>query len=58
MAKMGRPKLGRGKQKQISLYVRVTPAEKRLLDAAAKIAKTRLSTWARNTLLVAAGAPS
>ena len=55
MAKTGRPKLARGKQKDATLSVRVTYAEKRALGAVARTARTKLSTWARTTLLAAIG---
>lgn len=55
MAKTGRPKLPKALQRKVTLAVRVTTTEKRALDGAAKAAKLGLSTWARTTLLAAAG---
>jgi hypothetical protein len=56
MAKMGRPKLGRGEQKGVAVSFRVNAAEKRALAAAAKAAKVPLAKWLRSTTLAAAGA--
>jgi len=56
MAKAGRPRLSKALQRKVRLAVRVTTTEKRVLDGAAKTAGVRLSTWARATLLAAAGA--
>lgn len=58
MAKMGRPKLGKGEQKGAMVSFRVNPAERRALVSAAKAAKVPLAKWLRSATLAAAGAAS
>ena len=50
---MGRPRLPRGQAKGRVLSLRLTPAEKRAVDAAAQLARKSASTWARDVLLAA-----
>jgi hypothetical protein len=52
--KAGRPKAETGKLR-IVVTERLSPDEKRLLDAAATKAGQRPATWRRNVLLAAAG---
>ena len=53
VAKMGRPKLGKGEQKGVMVSFRVNGAERRALVAAAKAAKVPLAKWLRATTLAA-----
>jgi len=57
MAKMGRPKVPRAKRFAVALSVRLKPAEKREVAAAAKAAGESMSDWAREQLLAAARSP-
>ncbi len=51
--KAGRPKAETGKLR-IVVTARLSPDEKRQIDAAAKAANERPATWRRNVLLAAA----
>jgi hypothetical protein len=51
---MGRPKLPRGEAKGRVLSLRLTRDEERSVDAAARVAKVKVSEWARSVLLNAA----
>ena len=50
----GRPRLPKGKAKGAVLSIRLTPAERELLDALADDEGSTVSEWARATLLHAA----
>ena len=52
---IGRPRLPRGKAKEV-FALRITPLEKRAIEAAAKRAGQRATEWARNAMLEAVGA--
>lgn len=51
--KIGRPKLPKGEAKSVILKTRVTPAEQKVIEQAAK--DVGVSEWARKVLLSAAG---
>ena len=51
--KIGRPKLPNGEAKSCMVRARVTPAEQRAIERAAK--ETGVSEWARGVMLKAAG---
>jgi hypothetical protein len=55
-AKVGRPKLPKGASRAELLLIRLTPAERQEVEAAAKRADESLSSWARRALLGALGA--
>jgi predicted HicB family RNase H-like nuclease len=48
--KVGRPKLAKGNAKAVMLRVRISPAESKILEAAAKANKQSVSEWIRITL--------
>jgi hypothetical protein len=48
--KVGRPKLAKGNAKAEMLRVRVSPAESKAIEAAAKASKQTVSEWIRATL--------
>lgn len=48
--KVGRPKLAKGDAKAVMLRVRISPAESKAIDAAAKASKQTVSGWIRSTL--------
>lgn len=50
--KMGRPKLPKGEAKSVILKSRVTPAEQKEIERAAK--ETGISEWVRRVVLSAA----
>lgn len=54
--KRGRPKLAKSERKASVIVVRVQPAERKVLLAAAKRAGNRLSDWMRTALMRSAGA--
>jgi hypothetical protein len=54
-AKIGRPKLPKGKAKGSVITVRLQKLERKAVGDAAHRAGVKLSQWARNTLLTAAG---
>ena len=54
--KLGRPPIPKAVRKAGTITVRVSDAQMRVLEGAARKAGTKLSTWARETLLAAAGA--
>jgi len=47
--------MGRGKQRDTLISFRVNPAEKRVVEAAAKAAKMPRAAWVRSTVVAAAG---
>jgi uncharacterized protein (DUF1778 family) len=51
---MGRPKLEDDERKDLGMTIRFTKEERERIDAAAKIAGKKTSTWARDLLLAAA----
>lgn len=53
----GRPKMKRGEQRDTLISFRVNPAEKRVVEAAAKAAKLSRATWVRSVVVAAAGEP-
>jgi len=53
---MGRPKKPPGEAKTSVLRIRLSPAERAALDAAAQARGEEVSTWARAELLRLAGA--
>ena len=53
--KMGRPKLPRGTSRASLITLRVQPAERKRIEAAAKREGKPLSEWIRETLLAVAG---
>lgn len=55
---MGRKRLEEGKALSSSLLIRLTEADRRILDRAAEDAGLGTSTWARDVLLKAAGKPA
>ena len=54
--KPGRPKLAKGESKAVMLRVRISPAEAKALEAAAKAKGQTLSHWIRTTLTEAISA--
>jgi uncharacterized protein (DUF1778 family) len=54
MLKRGRPKMKTGTVKQ-PFSIRITPEEKKLLANRAKANGQKLTAWARNQLIAAAG---
>ena len=48
--KVGRPKLAKGDAKAVMLRVRISTAESKAIDAAAKASKQTVSEWIRATL--------
>jgi hypothetical protein len=48
--KVGRPKLAKGDARAIMLRVRISSAESKSLEAAAKASKQTVSEWIRATL--------
>jgi hypothetical protein len=50
----GRPKLPKGQSKAAVVVLRLQPAERRAVDAAAKRSGVKLSEWARSALMLAA----
>jgi hypothetical protein len=55
--RIGRPPLPKGEAKGALLSVRFSGAERQTLERAARLAGEKLSEWARNVLLAAAGEP-
>jgi len=51
--KVGRPKLAKGDAKAVMLRVRISPAESKAIDAAAKARKQTASEWIRAKLFPA-----
>jgi uncharacterized protein (DUF1778 family) len=51
---MGRPRLEDDERKDLGMTIRFTKEERERIDAAAKIAGKKTSTWARDLLLAAA----
>jgi hypothetical protein len=51
--KMGRPKMPKGEAKAAVLTLRLTAAERRAADAAAKRAGLPVSEWARQAIVAA-----
>jgi len=58
MAKMGRPKKRAAEKRKDVIHIRVTADESKAIEAAAMAAETKVSDWARRTLLEAAKAPT
>jgi predicted HicB family RNase H-like nuclease len=56
MAKMGRPAKKKSEVKEETLTLRLTKAERRAADEAAKRAGVSLSDWARRAVILASGA--
>ncbi len=54
----GRPRLAKAKARGIVLCVRLTPAERRAVEASADAAEQSVSEWVRSTLVAAASAPA
>jgi hypothetical protein len=48
--KVGRPKLAKGDAKAVMLRVRISPAESKTIEAAAKASNQKPSEWIRSTL--------
>jgi hypothetical protein len=48
--KVGRPKIAKGYAKAVMLRVRISPAESKAIDAAAKAKKQTVSEWIRSTI--------
>lgn len=55
--KIGRPKLPKGEAKSEMIRSRVTPAEHKAIEIAAKSCGKDISEWARFVMLSAAGQP-
>ncbi len=53
-AKMGRPEMGASERKNVVAQFRVTPAERKRLDSAAKKDGKKLSDWLRERALAEA----
>jgi uncharacterized protein (DUF1778 family) len=47
---IGRPRLPKGKVKEV-FAIRLTPADRRAIEAAAKLAGQRATEWARNAMI-------
>lgn len=52
-SKIGRPKLPKGEAKSLMVRARVSTAEQRLIEDAAKATGKEISEWIRSTLLAA-----
>ncbi len=51
----GRPKLPEGNAKEVMLRVRVTPDQRKAIEAKAKTGRVSVSQWIRSTLSAAVG---